>query len=188
MPLAYPTAQAAEKPSIFTAAQRHAIVAWVTSLAPGGPGIPRVNLKGANVAEGNEIFSLNCAGCHTITGAGDALANGYYAPSLFPATATEIAEAVRTGPGNMPRFSTAQISPSQLDDVVAYVKEYIQHPKDIGGLGLGHVGPVAEGFVGLALGVGSLMVVSYWIGDRVERRRPRRSGGHVSSDGEGTNG
>lgn len=180
MPLATMTAQAALKPPKFNAQQRHAIVSYVTSLGKGGPGIPNVNLSGANVATGQLLFSLNCAGCHTITGSGDALANGYYAPSLMKPTTTEIAEAMRTGPGNMPRFSASQIPPQQMNDIVAYVREYIQHPVDRGGLGLGHVGPVAEGFVALLLGVGALCVVGFWIGEKAPKpkRETRGETGH----------
>ena len=42
----------------------------------------------------------------------------------------------------------------------------IQHPANPGGVGLGGIGPVGEGFVGLLLGVGVLMLVCFWIGDR----------------------
>jgi ubiquinol-cytochrome c reductase cytochrome c subunit len=46
------------------------------------------------------------------------------------------------------------------------VTKVIQHPDNRGGLGLGGIGPVAEGFVGLLIGVGALMLVAFWIGDR----------------------
>lgn len=176
MPLPFPTAQAPEKKPLFSASQRHAIVSYVTSLGKGGPGIPNVQLKGANVATGEQLFSLNCAGCHTIAGVGDALSAGYYAPSLYPATSTQVAEAMRTGPGNMPRFGPQDITPQQLNDVVAYVHRYIQHPVDRGGLGLGHVGPVAEGFVAFLVGIGSLLLLSYWIGEPAEKRESHGAG------------
>lgn len=176
MPLAYPSAQAPEKKVKFNATQRHEIDAWVASLG-GGPAIPRVSLRNASLAGGEELFSLNCAGCHTIEGVGDALANGYYAPSLYPATATQVAEAMRTGPGNMPRFGPNQISQAQLDDIVAYVKKVIQHPVDRGGFGLGHVGPVAEGAAAIFGGVGILMLAGYWIGDRA--KKPKKEPQHA---------
>lgn len=170
MPLAYPSAQPPEKPPVLSAAERRAVVAYVASLGSGGPGIPNVQTKGANLAAGANIFSLNCAGCHTIAGTGDALTNGYYAPSLMPATATQVAEAMRTGPGNMPRFGPHQLSAQQVDDVAAYVTKVLQHPNDHGGFGLGHVGPVTEGFVAFLFGVGSLLVAAYWIGELAEKR------------------
>ncbi len=157
MPLADPTAQAAIKPPRFNRSQTLAIAAYVSSLASGGPPIPQVNLGAASLSAGEGLFSTNCAACHTITGVGDALADGVYAPSLYTATPTQIAEAVRTGPGNMPRFGTSNLSNQQVADIVKYVK-YLQNPNDAGGIGLGHVGPVAEGFVGILIGLGALMI------------------------------
>lgn len=170
MPLADAAAQATEKPSRFTRAQSVAIAAFVGSLAPvrdGFPdGIPRVNTKAANLATGNSLFVLNCAACHTITGAGDALANGAYAPSIHPATAYQVAEAIRTGPGDMPVFGPKTLSNQQVADIVKYVVDSIQHPDNRGGIGLGGIGPVAEGFVALLIGVGGLMLVAFWLGER----------------------
>ncbi len=165
MPLADPTIQATSKPSRFTRQQTLAIDAYVSSLAKGGPAIPIVNLGAASISAGEGLFSTNCAACHTITGVGDALADSIYAPSLYPATPTQIAEAVRTGPGNMPRFGTGNFSNQQVADITKYV-QYLQHPNNAGGIGLGHIGPVTEGFVGILIGLGSLMIAGYWIGGR----------------------
>jgi ubiquinol-cytochrome c reductase cytochrome c subunit len=168
MPLKVPTAEPEPKPPAFPPAQISQIVAYVTSLAPGGPPIPNVDLTNTNVATGFDLFALNCAACHTITGAGDALAGGLHAPSLHGVTATVIAEAIATGPGNMPVFSQDQLSPTQVNDIVAYIVKDIQHPASPGGLSLGGVGPVAEGFVGLFAGVGACVVIAFWVGDRTE--------------------
>jgi len=51
-------------------------------------------------------------------------------------------------------------------DIVAYVTKDIQHPAQPGGAGLGGVGPVAEGFVALLIGVGGLALICFWIGER----------------------
>ena len=169
MPLAISSVQALRKPPRFDREQTLQIAAFVASLAPAsqnGPAVPHVDTTGASLASGNDLFVLDCAGCHTVTGAGDALADGYFAPSLHKATKTQVAEAVRTGPGNMPRFSTGTLSDRQVADIVAYVTGPIQHPDNRGGLGLGGIGPVAEGFVALFIGVGALMLVAFWIGDR----------------------
>jgi ubiquinol-cytochrome c reductase cytochrome c subunit len=165
MPLAEPTQQAVVKPPRFNERQTHAIAAYVDSLLPGGPGIPAVDTAHADQGNGGNLFAINCAGCHTITGVGDALSAGAYAPSLYAATPTQIYEAVRIGPGQMPRFSPQQLSPAQVNDLVSYVR-YLHHASDPGGAGLGHVGPVTEGFIGLLLGVGALMLVAFWLGDR----------------------
>lgn len=166
MPLAYPTAQAVVKRPRFNRSQTLAIARYVTSLGPGGPGIPAVDLAGSSLSDGESLFATNCAGCHAISGVGDALSNGLYAPSLYPATPTQVAEAIRTGPGNMPRFGPGTFTPQQVNDLVAYVTRGIQHPLDKGGDGIGHVGPITEGFVALFIGLGGILLISYWIGDR----------------------
>jgi ubiquinol-cytochrome c reductase cytochrome c subunit len=51
-------------------------------------------------------------------------------------------------------------------DITAYVTEKLQHPQNPGGLALGGVGPVAEGFVALLIGVGGLALICFWIGER----------------------
>jgi ubiquinol-cytochrome c reductase cytochrome c subunit len=167
MPLEQSAIQPNVHPDRFTPKQTKEIVAYVASLAPGqGPGVPVVDTKAGNLAQGFDLFALNCAGCHVITGVGDALANSTFAPALSLANPRIIGDAVRSGPGNMPIFSTAQLSPSQLNSLARYVVYLTKHPDDAGGAGLGHVGPVAEGFVALFFGVGLLVLVAYWIGDR----------------------
>jgi ubiquinol-cytochrome c reductase cytochrome c subunit len=170
MPLAQPTAEPIKKPALFDRQQTVAIANYVASLTNNsGIAIPSVNLKNASVAEGFDLFSLNCAPCHTITGAGDALSNGLSAPPLHGLSPEEVTEAIITGPQNMPRFSPGALTKKQVADVVAYVTTYIEHPSNPGGLGLGGVGPVAEGFIGLFVGVGACMLAGLWIGERTRR-------------------
>jgi ubiquinol-cytochrome c reductase cytochrome c subunit len=159
--------EAERKPPRLTDAQALKVAAYINSLDPSVPAVPTPNLKGANLADGADLFSLNCAACHTITGAGDALAFGTNAPSLQDKEVTpqQVAEALRIGPANMPRFS-GNLSDDQVRDVVAYVTQKIQHPQNPGGVGLGGVGPVAEGFIALLLGVGGLALICFWIGER----------------------
>jgi ubiquinol-cytochrome c reductase cytochrome c subunit len=167
MPLANSSVQATRKPPRFDRIQTLEIAAWVQSLTPGeGVQVPVVNTNGADLEAGNTLFTLNCAACHTITGAGDALADGAYAPSLHLATTTQIVEAIRSGPGNMPHFSAGNITNTEARDIASYVHGVIQHPSNPGGVGLGGIGPVGEGFVGLLIGVGVLMLVCFWIGER----------------------
>jgi ubiquinol-cytochrome c reductase cytochrome c subunit len=167
MPLANSSVQATRKPPRFNRLQTLEIAAWVQSLTPGeGVQVPVVNTDGADLEAGNTLFTLNCAACHTITGAGDALMDGAYAPSLHLATLPQIVEAMRSGPGNMPHFSEGNITNTEARDIAAYVHGVIQHPSDPGGFGLGGIGPVGEGFVGLLIGVGVLMLVCFWIGER----------------------
>ena len=167
MPLANTSAQAIRKSPRFNRTETLEIAAYVQSLTPGrGTQVPLVKTAGADLEAGNTLFTLNCAACHTISGAGDALVGGAYAPSLHLATPTQVVEAIRSGPGNMPRFSTGNITDAEARNITAYVTGVLQHPNDAGGIGLGGIGPVGEGFVGLLIGVGVLMLVCFWIGDR----------------------
>ena len=155
----------ARRPARLDHLQAIEIAAWITSRWPITPYIPKVNLAGADLAAGAALFSADCAACHTITGDGDALANSTFAPSLRDIPLMQVAEALRTGPANMPVF-TGNLTDAQMKDVVAYVVRKIEHPQNPGGVGLGGLGPVGEGFVGLALGVGLLALIGFWIGDR----------------------
>jgi len=166
MPAANPrSVEATRRIPRLTHAEALAVAAWVNSLSPSIPMIPTVHLAGANVSDGAALFAENCASCHTIEGIGDALAKSTFSPSLRHIPATQVAEAIRTGPGNMPRF-TGNLSDFQVRDIVKFVTTAIEHPINPGGFGLGGLGPVAEGFVGLALGVGVLALVGYWVGER----------------------
>ncbi len=159
--------EAERKASRLTPLQALELAAWVNSLDPAVPAVPYPHLGGANQSAGADLFSLNCAACHTITGAGDALAFGTNAPSLQnrDVSAQQVVEAMRIGPANMPRFS-GNLTDQQVADIVSYVTGRIEHPDNPGGAGLGGVGPVAEGFVALLIGVGGLVLVCFWIGER----------------------
>ena len=58
-----------------------------------------VNTNGADLESGQTLFTLNCAACHTITGAGDALAGGRLRAEPASGHPTQIVEAIRSGPG-----------------------------------------------------------------------------------------
>jgi ubiquinol-cytochrome c reductase cytochrome c subunit len=169
MPLATPTAQAVRKIPLFTAQQSRAIAAYVTSLTPAGTPqgvpIPTVDLAGASLSQGGELFRVNCATCHSFTANGGALSFGAFAPSLTQDSPLQIAEAVRTGPANMPVFSQGNISNQEMNDIIKYVR-YVVHSNNRGGIPLGHIGPTTEGLVGVGLGVGLMMLAAFWIGDR----------------------
>jgi len=166
MPAANPrSVEATRRIPRLNAAQATAIAAWVNSLSPSYPYIPTPHLKNANVSDGAALFALNCAACHTIEGDGDALASSTFSPSLRHIPAYQVVEAIRTGPANMPRF-TGNLSDQQVLDITKFVTTAIEHPVNPGGFGLGGLGPVAEGFVGLLLGVGLLILVCYWVGER----------------------
>ena len=62
--------------------------------------------------------------------------------------------------------------------------KHIQHPDSPGGLALGGVGPVAEGFVGLFVGVGACLLAAFWVGDRTEHDEDDGHEGHDGHDGD----
>jgi ubiquinol-cytochrome c reductase cytochrome c subunit len=169
MPAADVKAVEAERktPAPLTPVQALELAAWVNSLDPAVPAVPTAHLGGADQSAGNALFSLNCAACHTIEGSGDALAFGTNAPSIVNKniTAQQVVEAIRTGPANMPRFS-GNLTDQQVADITSYVTGRLQHPVNAGGFSLGGVGPVAEGFVALLIGVGGLALICFWIGER----------------------
>jgi ubiquinol-cytochrome c reductase cytochrome c subunit len=138
-----------------------ALVAYVASLG-NGPPIPAVDTSDADVAAGGVLYRANCASCHQSAGAGGALSYGQSAPHLKDATATQVVEALRTGPGEMPVFSEQTITDQQANQIAAYV-EYLHDPNDRGGAALGGNGPVPEGLVALVVGVGGLVVLSVMI-------------------------
>jgi len=85
------------------------------------------------------------------------------APDLHDARPVEIAEAVRIGPDPMPAFDAGIIGQHDLDSLVRYVV-FLRMPPDPGGFSLGHLGPVAEGFIAWIVGFAGLFVIIRLIG------------------------
>lgn len=158
MPLANPDDQPEREEPKFTPRQIDAIVAYVASIAPGGPPIPTVDPSAGDLALGAETFLGNCSGCHGAGASGDSVGGGQIAPSLYPADATEIGEALRIGPGVMPKFGEETIDQHELDSLAAYLL-WLHDNGDEGGLQLGRVGAVAEGLVAVVVGLGILILV-----------------------------
>ena len=157
--------EAPRRQPALTPDQALAIAAWVNSLVAGYPYIPTPHLKNANVADGAALFALNCAACHTIDGDGDALAIEHVraVAAQHPRLPGRRGHSHRSG--NMPRF-TGNLSDQQVRRHRQVRHDRDPAPENPGGFGLGGLGPVAEGFVGLALGVGLLALIGFWIGDR----------------------
>jgi ubiquinol-cytochrome c reductase cytochrome c subunit len=164
MPLDQPGVQAKPRPPVLTPAEISSVTAYLESLAPGGIPIPRVNPALGNLSLGQRSFQANCAPCHGTSGRGGAV-GPLVAPPVVHDRATQIAEAIRIGPGTMPVFDESTIDQPTLNSLVAYV-QYLEHPDDRGGSGLGGIGPLIEGFVALAGGLGLIVVVTRTIGTR----------------------
>ena len=134
-----------------------ALVGYVASLG-GGPPIPSVDPAAGRLADGQRLYQENCAACHSATGVGGALTSGQVAPSLQPSTPVQVAEAIRIGPGVMPKFDPEALDDRQVDSIAGYVG-YLQHGDDPGGHGLGRIGPITEGLVAWVIGLGLLVLV-----------------------------
>ena len=163
MPLPSPGATVQRRSPAYDQATIAALVAYVSRLVPGGPPIPSVNPASGDLADGGQLFHAQCAACHQWAGEGGALLHRE-APPLGPATPTQLAEAVRTGPGAMPTFGATAVDDHQLNGIARYV-QYLDDPDDRGGLALWHLGPVAEGGVGLAA-IGVLVYLLRYVGSR----------------------
>lgn len=163
MPASVPGVQDVHKQSLFNASQIAQITGFIMSRSRGDRGLPQVTRYGS-LAHGREVFMANCAACHGATAAGSAIGYGWIAPSLGAATPLQVAEAVRTGPGMMPRFDTRTIPRSDLDDIVRYVTYLQRGNQHIGGASSAGLGPVAEGLFAWLIGIGALYVVVRLIG------------------------
>ncbi|WP_284252611.1 cytochrome bc1 complex diheme cytochrome c subunit [Litorihabitans aurantiacus] len=166
MPMAANAPQAPEKGVQFDAEQTAQLAAYVATLGP-GPAIPdseQVDPAQGDAANGMLVFRTNCAMCHNAVGAGGALSEGKYAPSLFNSTPTEIYEAMLTGPQSMPVFNEENITPEAKRDVIAYLMEQRAGDSSPGGANLGSIGPVSEGMWVWIIGMGVLIGASVWIG------------------------
>jgi ubiquinol-cytochrome c reductase cytochrome c subunit len=165
MPLNDPHAQPWRTRVLFTEREIRSLVAYVATIGR-GPAIPSPQWQNASVAAGKKLFTDHCAGCHQIAIAGGVLP-GARIPTLNQATPRQIAEAVRIGPYLMPKFSPKAITPTQLNDIVAYV-QYAKHPDDRGGWAIGHLGPWPEGIVTWLLAATVLVATCLVIGRRLK--------------------
>ncbi|MBS4730260.1 c-type cytochrome [Mycobacterium sp. SM1] len=164
-------AERQERP-VFDPAQIDALGAYVQANG-GGPTVVRNpdgsiaqrSLRGDDLGRGGDLFRLNCASCHNFTGKGGALSSGKHAPDLGPANEQQILTAMRTGPGNMPKFSDRQLSFDAKKDIIAYVKT-VAEERSPGGYGLGGFGPAPEGMAIWIIGMVAVIGAALWIGAR----------------------
>ena len=146
------------KPPAFDAQQIADLVAYVASVG-NGPPIPEVDPEAGDLALGQELYVDNCAPCHGATANGGAVGGQAFAPSLHSSAPLDVGEAIITGPGQMPKFA---FSDAELDAVVRYVA-YLQDEPAPGGLDIGGIGPVPEGFLAWGLGIVLLLLVVVFV-------------------------
>jgi ubiquinol-cytochrome c reductase cytochrome c subunit len=166
MPMGAPGQQAIPQQPAFDEEEIRALVAYVAGFG-GGPEIPQV-AAGGDLRDGQRLYTANCAACHAATGSGNAVGGGFAAVGIRDADPTTIAEAMLVGPGAMPRF---EFEPADRDAIVAYVR-YLRESPSPGGLPIGGLGPVAEGFVAVAVGLVILVLITMFVGRRTHRGEP----------------
>mgnify|MGYP001366579330 CR=1 FL=1 len=138
-----------------------AIEAYLAPTVAGGQPIPLV-LAG-DLEHGRAVYALNCEHCHSANGDGGAIGEFAWAPDLHHAPITVVADAIRVGPGEMPRFSEPQLSQDELDDVASYVIGMRTARPPRGVPPFRSSGPVPEGAIGyLAIIVLTAFVFTFW--------------------------
>jgi ubiquinol-cytochrome c reductase cytochrome c subunit len=164
MPLVRQEAQAPSKPPVFTDDEIRQLAAYVQTHG-GGPTLPSGDLRAGDLAQGGELFRLNCSSCHSFVGAGGALSSGKAAPNLYEADDLTIYTAMLSGPENMPVFGDNQLTPEEKRSIINYVQTIKAQP-DPGGAGIGRTGPVPEGLVAWVVGIGALLFGVHWMGSK----------------------
>lgn len=162
MPIDKPDPERRRRPSQYTAVERAAIVDHMRPFIAREPDIPHVDAAAGDRAEGLEQYLALCAACHQWAGEGGALLGDIESPPLDKSTPLQVAEAIHSGPLNMPSFV---LSEEEVNSIAAYV-EYLKKPEDRGGSGLWHFGPLPEGAVAWVVGLGVVLVACRWIGTR----------------------
>lgn len=157
--------------SHFDDRQTAAIEAFVNAHATQTIPIPRVRINSSLLQRGRLLFEDNCQACHGAAAEGATVGYQWTALPLDKANPTQIGEAVRTGPGVMPKFTPAVLSDEDLDAVATYVRYLATTRQTYGGTVMDYLGPTAEGAVGVFIGVGSLFWVVYFTGTKADGRR-----------------
>ncbi|HLL86574.1 MAG TPA: c-type cytochrome [Thermoleophilaceae bacterium] len=166
MPLSKPDEQPVRRRALFTDREIRAMVDYVASLPPPGPPIPRPEPGKGNLAEGYELFTEHCAGCHQVAAQGGVV-TGARVPPLEDSSAVQIAQAARVGPYLMPKFSEKDITDAELNSIIKYAEMAAKRPHNDGGWGIGNIGPVPEGMVTWFIAGVAFVLMCVVIGSRL---------------------
>jgi ubiquinol-cytochrome c reductase cytochrome c subunit len=156
---------------MFDAGQIAALDAYVGAHAAHSIPIPVVRTDPSELQRGRQLFEDNCEACHGAAGQGATAGYQWTALPLDRATPTQIGEAIRIGPGVMPRFPRTLLSDEDVSALATYVTNLTHDQKNYGGIVLGDMGPVAEGAIGAFVGLGMLFWVVYFTGTKANGRR-----------------
>ena len=153
----------------YPPAEVEELVAYARTILT-GPDVAPVDVAGADLARGQQLFQQNCAACHSWSGRGGALTAGMMAPTLMRSTPTQVVEAMRTGLGSMPVFSARTFDDQDATAIAAYVQELRQQEHGNEGAasssGLAFRGPLVEGAVAWLVGILAILLAVRWIGAR----------------------
>lgn len=139
-----------------------ALEAYLAPIVAGGPPLPVV-AAGGDVEHGHAIYALDCQQCHAVRGVGGSIGGSQWAPSLDRATINDVADAIRAGPEEMPRFGPQQLTQRDLDDVASYVMETASANLSAAPPPFASTGPVPEGAAGyVAIIVLVVFVFAFW--------------------------
>jgi ubiquinol-cytochrome c reductase cytochrome c subunit len=151
---------------LFSDKEIRSLVRYVAMLGK-GPAIPDPHPMKGSLSQGQQQFAANCAGCHQSLARGGYV-TGARVPPLQGYTPTEIDEAVRIGPYEMPRFPRSQISDAQLNSIIRYVMS-TNHVDNRGGWGIGNLGPIPEGLVTWLIAVPLVLLACVAVARRTRR-------------------
>lgn len=166
MPIADPGVEIRRRQPVYSPEEIEELLEYTGTILGGPDAAGEVEVSPVLLARGGTAFRLNCASCHQFMGTGGVLIGEPSAPSLTVSTAAQVVEAIRVGPGTMPKYSEEEITEEDARAIASYVALEIQEPSDDGGLSLGHFGPVTEGAVAWGAGMLALLAAARWIGRR----------------------
>ncbi len=175
MPAAVPWLEVGHRGQQLPSGDIRAIEAYLAPVA-GDPQIPIVT-TGGNRERGRQLYALNCEHCHGVQGNGGAFGGLEFIPSLHLASITQVAEAIRIGPGDMPRFGDHQITQTDLNDIATHVNALQTNLDAPEPPPFRTSGPVPEGAIGwLGIVLLLIFVFSYWRSEAppVEREEATR--------------
>lgn len=106
--------------------EREAALAWMVDTMGLAGQVPTV--REGDRARGHELYGIYCAACHGATGQGGIGAEGTLILEVTDLDPVAVAEAIRVGPFDMPRFEAEVLSDEDVDAIVTFVAEDLSDP------------------------------------------------------------
>lgn len=160
-------------------AQRDAIVAYVTEEFDLDGDVPPP--PEGDPARGQELYASNCAACHGSTGGGGVAGRGAFTPALTEYDPQTIADAVRTGPFEMPQFGPGQLTDDEVGHIAAFL-DHVEH-EQFALLWDAELGPVYASAFAIALVAVVLLATVVIAGRPMWFPSPRRKPDDTAPDG-----